>query len=1373
MSLDREIDALCDEFEEKLGTLDALTIEEVLPRIDEPRRPTLLTELIKIELDSLEGVDLTKRQADYEARFPENGRDVVRAYREVFGRDTEDFEREEDGRSLPLQVGESIGKYDLLALLGVGSFGAVYRSYDHEIDRAVAIKVPLEGQLASRLEEDQFLRDAKNAAQLKAPGIVSIYHSGRAKEIPYIVEEFLPGGDLKQALASKRFSFRETATLILGVAEALDIAHQRRIIHRDLKPGNILLTKEGKPCITDFGLSMREESRHLHHDEVCGAPAYMAPEQVRGESHRITAQTDLWSLGVILYEMLCGTTPFVAKTRAELAAEIKEKDPLPLHNHVREIPAELERVCMKCLAKRMSDRYSRTGDLVNDLREWLESTRQYKHTELFKLPVVIRPKGLRPFDEDDEEYFLNLLPGPRDTRGVPDSIRFWTNKITQRRNSRTFRVGLLYGPSGSGKTSYVRAGILPRLPKEVTVLHVEATGEETELRILRQLRSLFPDLSPDLDLPQALATIRDGNWMATGEKLLIIIDQFEQWLHANRALEEAQLVDGLRQCDGGNVQAMVLVRDEFWMGITRFMESLEAGLERGTNTDIVDRFSLAHSRKVLQLFGEAYGHVVPEDEESRREYNEFLDAAVQELAEDDRVVSIRLALFAEMIKDKPWHKSTLDQFGGADGIGVAFLDEAFDSARGNPAHRVHAAAARKVLEALLPDEVTEIKGHMRSLAELRKVSGYEKDDAAFTQLLNVLDRQLRLITPTDPVLGQSALGESSQSASNASSSQAAETHVHYQLTHDFLVPALRSWIHRTELETWRGRARLRMRERAQLWNARREPRQLPSLWEWSGMKLATRKRERSEVQEEMLKQAGGLRLRQAGALMLVIAAVVFGILAIRRQVRDEAALQLVVNIVESPPDQLRTHIEKLVAIYPAEGRELLLHLHRLEGEVSPDVLRQPRAQRNIEIALASLGVQHSDWLIEQAPITPLPEIPNLARALKGAEASALGKWSSTYRQNTVDENARLTYLLLLLGETTPIIEIAKDNNSVDVYSHLQVAIPNSNPDTGALADVLITASARDADQNQHELSSLCLILAGIPPEDFPAEKRAQVEDKLVSLYTTCRFADVHSASKFALEQWQIPLPPIAPQDVNKIGDKEWFVNSWGMTMLLVPDTEDSPLFVAAYETAVAQLLECIRFAKANNRLLLEDNSSPEDSPYVGCPITNISGIDALRFCNQLSEANNLTPCYVQTADSWFLNPVANGYRLLTTDEWENTCQAGSKTPYSYGSTVRYYDEFLAHGYEHFPVGGSRRPNLWGFFDFPGSVGELTMQVDANNRVRFAMSGQSMRFQDGPEVHSSDARVHFDADSNPSALFMGFRVTCQLPVANEQPRDSSE
>ena len=782
----------------------------------------------------------------------------------------------------------TIGRYRVIRQLGQGGFGRVYLARDDQLDRPVAIKVLNRERVAGPEDAEQYLAEARALARLDHPNIIPVHDVGRTDDGRcYVVSKYIEGNNLAERLKQARPSFRESAGLASVVAEALHHAHSRGLVHRDVKPANILIDAQDRPCVADFGLALKDEGFGKG-PEIAGTPAYMSPEQARGEGHRVDGRSDIFSLGVVFYELLAGRRPFRGESHQEVMDQIANTEPRPPRQIDDTIPRELERICQKMLAKRASERYSTARELAEDLRNFLqrdevsgtpitalgtvspppgstqEATPTPQRPDSDGPTVKVVPKGLRSFDQHDADFFLELLPGPRDRDGLPESLRFWKTRIESTDPDATFRVGLIYGPSGCGKSSLVKAGLLPRLGKTVLPVYVEATPEETEARLLRGLRKACPDLPADRNLVDSLAALRRGRILRPNQKVLLVLDQFEQWLFARRGEENPELVPALRQCDGEHVQAIVLVRDDFWLAASRFMGDLEIDLEPNANIALVDLFDLQHARKVLTAFGRAYGKVPDRDRDQTREQETFLNQAVTGLAQDGKIISVRLALFAEMVKGKPWTPATLREVGGTEGVGFTFLEETFASPQANPKHRLHQKAAQAVLKALLPQTGTDIKGQMRSEAELRGTAGYASRPREFDDLVHILDPELRLITPTDPE-GPPDEGPSSQPAGR-----------YYQLTHDYLVHSLRDWLTRKQRETRRGRAELRLAERAALWSDKPENRHLPSVPEWASIRALTTKREWTDPQRRMMARAARIHGSRGLGLAILAALATWG-----------------------------------------------------------------------------------------------------------------------------------------------------------------------------------------------------------------------------------------------------------------------------------------------------------------------------------------------------------------------------------------------------------------------------------------------------------------------------------------------------------------
>jgi WD40 repeat protein len=274
--------------------------------------------------------------------------------------------------------------YDLLAELGRGGQSVVWKAHQRSLKRLVAVKMVLAGAAADQEERARFRREAEAVAHLKHPNIVQIYDVGEHEGHPYLALEFIPGGTLARRLAGKPQPPEQAARIAETLARTVHDAHKLGIVHRDLKPSNVMLTPDGVPKITDFGLAkhVTADAHLTDSGTVMGTPSYMAPEQAAGKSKDVGPAADIYALGAILYEMLTGRPPFLGARSWDVIPQVLNTDPVAPSRLQPSLPRDLETICLKCLAKEPHRRYATAQDLADDLHHFLHG-----------MPIAARPVG--------------------------------------------------------------------------------------------------------------------------------------------------------------------------------------------------------------------------------------------------------------------------------------------------------------------------------------------------------------------------------------------------------------------------------------------------------------------------------------------------------------------------------------------------------------------------------------------------------------------------------------------------------------------------------------------------------------------------------------------------------------------------------------------------------------------------------------------------------------------------------------------------------------------------------------------------------------------------------------------------------------------
>ncbi len=280
--------------------------------------------------------------------------------------------------------GLAVPGYQIIEEIGRGGMGVVYKARHVRLDRLVALKMILAGAHASADQIARFHIEARAVAQIQHPGIVQIHEDGDHEGLPYFSLEFVPGGSLAQFIGGKPQPPRAAAAMVMELCRAMAVAHAAGIVHRDLKPANVLLTNDGKPKITDFGLAkqMEGDSHQTRTGAIMGTPSYMAPEQAWGQTHQIGPLSDQYALGVILYEMLVGRPPFQGATAIETIELARNQEPVPPTRLQPKVPKDLETICLKALQKDPAKRFPDAAAMAADLRSFLDGE-----------PIVARPVG--------------------------------------------------------------------------------------------------------------------------------------------------------------------------------------------------------------------------------------------------------------------------------------------------------------------------------------------------------------------------------------------------------------------------------------------------------------------------------------------------------------------------------------------------------------------------------------------------------------------------------------------------------------------------------------------------------------------------------------------------------------------------------------------------------------------------------------------------------------------------------------------------------------------------------------------------------------------------------------------------------------------
>lgn len=1346
-SADRiSVEHLCQVFDTDWRRGTQPVLENALGSVPQHSQRRLFRELLPIELRHRRRLRHAFDRKEYIDRFADFTAEIDLIFREDGPEKTQLAPRP---KAEEVEDPRRIGRFIVERRLGVGGFGRVYLAYDPKLKRHVAVKVMHTGLARG----EDVLREAQNAAGLTHEAIVTIYDVSTETDEPFIVQEFVSGEPLSDKLeAGHHYFIEEVVQLIVRIARGLGFAHRHRVFHRDLKPSNILIDSAGSPRLIDFGLALHESDRQHHRGEVAGSLSYMSPEQFRGESHRIDDRTDIWSLCVIFYRLLTGRLPFDGTSGGLVAEEVQFFDPTPPRQIDPAIPVALERIVLKGLEKRMADRYAVCGDLVEDLEragagtESVETQRQHSpgglgmsdiaaepatevseasnSTSREAIPVV--PRGLLSFTAADADFYPTLLPGPFDRDGMPTSISFWLDRIANVDPSKAIPVGIIYGRSGCGKSSLIRAGVLPRLSRDTIPVYADCTDVGTERRIIEAVDVKCSDSAGDMDIMKRFVAIRESSRKKRNRKVLVILDQFEQWLHGRTDIAREQLTLALRQCDGVNLQVLLVVRDDFWLAVTQFLRAVEVPLAEDRNMMAVELFGKRHARHVLKRFGIAYGAFPPLAEEQTDEHDRFLDVAIEELSDGTHVPCVTLSLFAHMLKGQEWTGSALATLGGTGGVGVHYLERVFDGDSGPLLLRRYSKEAKQVLDLLLPQHGKDIKGHTRTRAELKKETGL--DETGLSELLSLLDKELSLVAVSD------------------ADEDEPEARRCYRLAHDYMVAPIREWSSLSKRRTRRGRALLDLRESASRWNEQRIPGLLPSVTDYIRFQMLVGRSDRRSLEQEHLRAWGHRYYKRIAASVFLLGV---GLLAASES-RNRIGIRSAV----------RARTAELRRADSAEFDGIIAELKQL-GSTADDELRQLETSDDPRLRNRSWLVRHDSKLgplqgglgaraADMIRDCDAVEGQRLLRILgQDSSASLRDLNNSMVSHETVDcTTVRYAAAMALLGDTRIARTLVGPGVNPRYRSNLTSFMSNWAVDWTTVLELV------KGENNNSQLRSAAANAISLAWERLDPLTQTAALRSCQGLVNSCDEPVLVSSFSHILEQTGEYAPPAGSRSTS---GKGWFVNSVGIRFLRIHRSKSvahGHVYLSDREITNGLVRDFLRDELASQ---FERPPLVESEPS-NLPARRISFYQAARFCNWLSEQEKLEPCYDEK--TWACQAEKNGYRLPTFAEFDYAARGVAGKNYPWHCMDRADDDLLADyevlakksGTGHQP--GTRLPNSAGFYDTLGNIAEWTWRN--NEPIVYSTYGTGVIGATSVHVRAGST-VEVKPNDIDSATLIGFRL----------------
>jgi hypothetical protein len=1082
---------------------------------------------------------------------------------------------------------------------------------------------------------------------------------------------------LRTVLNKERMSVWQAVETARCIALAAGHAHSRGVVHRDIKPANILFDSLNRPLLSDFGLAWKQTLRNVD-TSVCGTPRYMSPEQIRGELHRIDARSDIFSLGIVLYEMLTDHLPFDGDDNRTIADATVNHEPIAVRSLNDAVPIELDRICRRAMRKSVRERYpsmlefakaledlqhnqvtesgNKTRDVPN-LRASLDS-RLLDSTAM--QPELLVPRGLQPFRRVDGDGFLELLPGPRHPCGLPESVYFWKTWIESSDAGELQRLAILYGAAGSGKSSLIEAGVIANLNSDILAISIECQPGDLQARITQAIGNQIGSPYPIRELTELLQRLRlEETITHQHRKIVLFLDQFEEWARFASPAEFQELAAALRQCDGEHLQAIIVVRDEQWSKVSRLMELAEVPMAEGKNSRGMDLIGRNRARKILESMGRYYGTLPAAHESLDVQHRHFLDLAVSELGSGHggRVLPIQLTIFAQMAELHHWDPGLLSDLDSLEGLYVAFFEDHFESESASAQHRHALPVAAEFLAQLLPGPDQSIVQKTVSITEVHDALGGRFSASQILAAANILCEELRTVIQVDAGTSEASTSELVDDPHQAP--------VRYRIAHDFMVKPIRQWVEQVNYSSRRGRAIARFHELSGMWKRRRERRFFPSVTEYFQIKRASRKLQLTPHQREYL-TAADRYYRRCFGVTIAAGAVLCCLLVVmvsqwQRIARDEAkAIDMQFDhLIHGKVQDVPASIQAL-----SESSSRMAFVNRARSFVDSI---EPAAKTRCRLFLADTNPRDLSLVYSKLPEFP-PELLDYIIDLSKTSEDCLEELDRQFKMPDASSKTRAAIVEAYRGDTSKIESLLSlDSDDDQRQLALQEAtLWRAGPELWS--HLLATGSA---DVRYHA----AIILGSYPPGELQGEMeflrphlRQMLEDDSAMLHETADWLyrtaglepptyDRSSASENPNADWMrassgLELVKLRVKPLPAMFQPE---EGEGRLNNLEAPADDDWYEVWMTSAAITHA-EVHKYLQTNQPVYVSDSLADEEVPLDDRPALRLDVVDAALICNAYSQRDRLPVVYRIERDEQGVTYIAEtrweagGYRLPTSQE---------------------------------------------------------------------------------------------------------------------------